>query len=52
MLPAWMIDQIKKEKELQDRHIGGEQLDLPAPEEGGIRQENDTDGALSFHMSC
>jgi hypothetical protein len=49
MLPAWMIDRIKQEKERQDRHVGGEQLDLPALEEGGILQEDDTRGGLSFH---
>jgi hypothetical protein len=41
MLPAWMIDKIKRDKEL-DRHIGEQHIDRPAPQERGIPQKDDT----------
>jgi hypothetical protein len=42
MLPAWIINEIKKDEEPQVLHIGDEYLDRPALEDGGILQKEDT----------
>jgi hypothetical protein len=40
MLPAWMIDKIKRDEELARRH-GERHVDQPAREERGILQNGD-----------
>jgi hypothetical protein len=40
MLPAWMIDKIKKDEELA-RRDGERHIDRPSIEERGIRQKED-----------
>jgi hypothetical protein len=51
MLPAWVIDKIKKDEEL-NRHIGEQQIDRPALEKGGIMQRDDTHRDFRFDTGC
>jgi hypothetical protein len=51
MLPAWVIDKIKKDEEL-NRRIGEQHIDRPALEKGGILQRYDTHREVRFDTGC
>lgn len=50
MLPAWMIDKIKRDDELARRN-SERQVDRPALDERGILQRDDIQQDVRFHTS-